>query len=360
MAPCGWRVELVLSAFWASTSLAQPAAIAPVNQARTFALDYTAYAACPNAAAVVDAIVARSAGASPVAPAAAVVRLKVTLLADGQSTLWVDLPEGSFRREFRASSCDEAVATMAVIASMVLEAEPAARRAMTDEVPAAIREAQLGPSEPPPPPPPRATPPTLAARAPVARPRPRARVAAGLARQQDSLRWAIAVGGALETAVAPTPPFGIVAGVEGWRPRASVWSPSMRLALLATASATEHATAGDGRFRLLAGQIQACPFRFQPGARLRLLPCASFEAGSFHAQGAGAARNVLTPTMPWLAGGALVRARFEVLEAVSLEATAGAALLARHDTFVLRPGSLVYDVPPWSGAFSVGLLWQLP
>jgi hypothetical protein len=354
----GWRVYLWLSVLWTTTALAQPVAVEPSNPARSFALDYTSHAGCPNAAALVDAIVARSAGAMSVAPEAAVVRLKVVLLAEGRSTLWVDLQEGSFRREFNAPSCDEAVATIAVIASMVLEAEPAARRAMAESVPAAPAEAAPDSAPPQPTPDAAPVPPPPVVRTPARRPRRLAPPTAPRPRELDRLLWAIAAGGALETAVAPTPPFGVVVGIDSWLSRASVWSPSLRVAFFATATATEHTDAGDGKFRLLAGQLHVCPLRLAASRSLRFSPCVTFEAGSLQAEGAGATRNALTPKMLWLTGGALLRAQLDVAGPLSVEATAGGKVLSQHDEFVLRPGSLVYQVPGLSAGFGLGLSWR--
>lgn len=168
------------------------------------------------------------------------------------------------------------------------------------------------------------------------------------------------MGGALETAVAPTPPIAAVAGMEafvdggaGW------WSPGLRASVLATATATEHVAAGDGKFRLLAGHLGTCPWRIPLGKFVRLLPCASFEAGSLRAQGGGAAQNTRSVTMPWLAAALAARSQLTLSRSVALEAGIEAKLLARHDTFEFRPTSLVYEVPRWSLGFGLMVLVNL-
>jgi hypothetical protein len=270
------------------------------------------------------------------------------------------LPEGSFRREFQAATCAEAVATVAVIAAMVLDAAPAARREMT-ELPAFDAPAPAPPvTEPEPPPeqppveaavpPPQKTPSKpLEKRAPVP----------PLHAPAKPLHWSIAMGGAFETAVAPTPPVAAVASVEAFVNGSGWWAPGLRASVLATATATEHVATGDGKFRLLAGHLGTCPLRIPLGALVRLLPCAAFEAGSLRAEGGGAATNTRTATMPWLAAAVAVRSQLRLSGAVAVEAGVEAKLLARHDTFVFRPTSLVYEVPLWSLGLGLGVLVNL-
>src|SRR5690349_21031872 len=106
----GLRQAVALGVFgqgllWASPGLAQ----APAAE-RTFSLDYRAPSACPDGPALVAAIQARAEQASVVPVDVAAVRFTAQLLEDGRTRLDVDLPEGSFRREFTAS-CQDALTT---------------------------------------------------------------------------------------------------------------------------------------------------------------------------------------------------------------------------------------------------------
>jgi hypothetical protein len=298
-----------------------------------------------------------------VEPAQASVRFTLELRASGDESLWVDLPEGSFRREFHAESCAEAVGSMAVIAVMVLEAAPAERRAMA-EFPATETVASPSPesatsavtatgaaapsSEPLPESLPRPLPAAIALGRPAS---DNGRPASGAA-----LHWAAFAGGGLETAVAPSAPVGFIAGGESWLSGSTWWSPSLRLSLLSTATATVNAADGDATFRLLAGRLAACPFRRSLADWLRLVPCADFEVGSLRAQGGGKALNPVGKTMPWLAPGASLRAELDLSTALSLEVGAGAKWLLRRDTFVFSPSSLVYQVPARSYDLSAAVL----
>lgn len=321
---------------------------------RSYSLDYRAPATCPDAAQVRQAIEARASGANVAESAHAAVRFTLQFSSAGDSALWVDLPEGSFRRAFHADSCAEAVASMAVIAAMVLETAPAQRKALAEfpatEMPGSsggVVDAATVPK------PPEALPESLPPPLPAAvAPAPLVAAADRKPRSQDALSWAAFAGGSLETAVAPSAPFGFSAGVEIWRTLSAWWSPGLRLSVLSTAAADIQATDGDAQFRLTAGRLAACPFRKALGSAVRILPCADFELGSLRASGGGAALNPTSRTMLWAAPGASLRAQLNLSQAVALEAGAGVKLLLRRDRFIFNPSSLVYQVP--DGSFDVG------
>lgn len=108
-----------------------PDAPAQAPAERGYSLEYRAAAGCPDAAAMAQAIETRTPGALQAPSNSAAVKLRVEVRDDGTSTLWIELPEGVSRREFPQAACAEAVTSMAVIASMVLEAEVSERAATT-------------------------------------------------------------------------------------------------------------------------------------------------------------------------------------------------------------------------------------
>ncbi|HKY39339.1 MAG TPA: hypothetical protein VJN18_25550 [Polyangiaceae bacterium] len=324
---------------------------------RAFSLDYSAPAECPDGLTLVTAVQARTEHAALVPADVAAVRFTARLLEDGRTKLDVDLPEGSFRREFSAP-CQDALASIAIIAAMVLETEPTQRKSLIErpsESPAA--EAAFPAEEPAPaspaPKPTDPTPPKPVAPAspPPARPR---------APPPDRLVLAALAGGGMETAVAPTPPLGVSVGLEGFLDRTSSWAPSVAAGMFATTTSTHTTSEGEGQFRLFAGHVRACGWRLPIGAPFRLMPCLVVEAGSLYASGGGAVVNVRTPSMPWLAGGAVLRVQLDLARALALEASGGLKVLARRDRFVFRPGRLVYEVPRWSAGLGLGLSLRLP
>ena len=52
--------------------------------------------------------------------------------------------------------------------------------------------------------------------------------------------------------------------------------------------------------------------------------------------------------------------KLDLVRAVTLEASGGLKVLARRDTFVFRPASLVYEVPRWSLGLGLGLSLRVP
>jgi hypothetical protein len=352
----GLRLGVALGVFGASLFCATPGLAQAPAADRAFALDYSAPAECPDGLALVTAIQARTEQAALVPADVAAVRFTARLLEDGRTKLDVDLPEGSFRREFSAP-CQDALASIAIIAAMVLETEPAQRKSLIErpsESPAA--EATFPaevPTPPPAPKPPDPPPPKPVAPAPSqpAPPRPPA---------PERLVLAALAGGGMETAVAPSPPLGVNLGLEGFLDRTSAWAPSIAAGVFATVTSTHTTSEGEGHFRLLAGHLKTCGWRLRIAAPLRLMPCLVVEAGSLHASGGGAVINVRTPSMPWLAGGAVLRAQLDLARALALEASGGLKVLARKDRFTFRPESLVYEVPRWSAGLGLGLSLRLP
>lgn len=331
------------------------------NTDRSYALDYRAAAGCLSAERVREAIAARAVGATSTDAAQASIRFTLELRANGDSSLWVDLREGSFRRDFHAESCVEAVESMAVIAAMVIDTAPAERRALTAV--AATEVAAASESETSPPvaellPLPDALPrPLPAALLPTA---PDRRFLQPKAVEPVGWGWAVAAGTAFETAVAPSPPLGVTAALQTWRALGDWWTPSIRLSVLSTVSSAARAVDADadGSFRLLAGRLALCPFRRTWRSALHAEVCADFEVGSLHAQGEGQVRNPQAQTMLWLAPGLSLRAQLDLGARWGVEMVAGGKRLLRRDQFVFYPSSPIYDVPATSFDLGAGVVWQ--
>lgn len=326
---------------------AQPAATPQATRpAPTFSLRVTAPRGCPGEPELLEAILGRVPEARRVSEGAGEVALAVELSDGGLSTLEVSLAEGSSRRELRDTSCEEASATLALIASLVLDAQPGERLGATESIgkdgaaPAATAVA------------PASAAPTVAAprsveSAPPSQPK---------AEQQGAgaeLRFGLQLGLALETAVAPTPPIGAVAGFSLRFVRQSVWSPELRAELVATSAASEAVATGEVKLRLLAARLSACPLR-APLGPVDLSGCATFDGGSLTATGSPEIEGE-SSAMPWLALGLAARAGVALSRAWELELAAGVKRLMHHDHFTVDPDLLVYDVPPYSGGFSAGL-----
>lgn len=363
-----WAVMLT----WSALAGAVTAPRAETSVERGYSLQYRAPASCPDAAALAQAIESRTPGAVQQGPEVASVQLRVELRDDGTSTLWVDLPEGGSRREFPQASCTDAVASMALIAAMVLEADASERAATVQSVmdrlePAAPSAEPAAAASAP-----SASLPSAAAPAPGRKPErepaPRRKPQREPAPTSEASRFrlALAAGPLLESAVGSDAGLGANVGITAWLEphRASLWLPSIRLEAMATLPATIAASQGEVELRLTAGRLHVCPLRWPLGASLRLVPCLTGDVGVLTARGTGTTVNPQAPSMPWLALGGTVRAQLALGRNVDLESWLGLRGLARADTFVFgppkRPDSTAYQVPSWSLGAGLGLTVALP
>lgn len=110
------------------------AAHAPSAAERSYSLEYQAAAGCPDASVLTRAIDTRVPGAQQQPAERAAVRLRVELRRDGTGTLWLELPEGTSRREFPRAACTNTVTTIGIVASMLLDADASERSAMAQRL----------------------------------------------------------------------------------------------------------------------------------------------------------------------------------------------------------------------------------
>lgn len=329
---------------------------------RGYSLEYRAAKGCPDSSSLTQAIESRTPSAQQQPVDRASVQLRVELRDDGTSTLWLQLPQGSSRREFPKAACADTVTTIAVIASMVLEADASVRSATAQSVMERVEPAAPPPEVATPSPEPERKP---AAPSTPATPSPRAGEQEGAppATNLARLRVGLTAGALLESAVAEGAAFGASAGIASWLEpaRPSVWVPRVQAEALATLPTTVHATQGDVELQLTAARLHLCPLRFTVGHSLQLVPCLTGDAGSLRAQGTGTTLNPKTRRMLWLAVGGTARAQLALGRVLSLESWLGVRGLAGGaDTFVFSPGVLAYQVPSWSLGAGLGVTATLP
>jgi hypothetical protein len=325
----------------------------------TYSLELT-----PNDCAVDDSQLAQAIEARvPTArrlPQGGDVAIRAELWNHGVSSLTVTLPQGSSRREFPGASCEEANAIVAFITALVLDAPPEDRLKAT-ELASMPEQRPDNPVEPEP------KPVVTKAAEPQPATPPRDRAPA----RSRAWRFGVDAALALETAVAPSPPFGGMFGVSLSWPTDGWLSPELRAGLLVTSSSSQSVDAGAVDFNLIAGRLSACPLR---GSLLRqhvvLGLCATFDYGSLRGRGDSRLIDGKLSSMPWVAGGLAVLVEVPLSQAFRLELEAGGRRLAYHDHFTLDPDPRVvtskpaeplqvYDVPAFSAGFAVGLGFQL-
>lgn len=294
----------------------------------TFAVSYRAAAECPNQATFEAAILARAPRAAK-ADAGSEPHVRIEADLSAAPRLRISTSDGTSQdREIVAEGCTEAMQSMAVIAAMILDAQPEPPAPAVVEAPAT---APLPRRDEPAPP------------VPVA---PRRQVG-----------WGASVGAVAESAAAPTTAFGAVAGAEIRSTARALVSPSARLSLVLAQAERVETDAGDARFRLVLGRAHLCGLSFE-SARGNLRLCTLLEGGALLGQGIEA-RNQRSQTMPWLAAGVAALAGFQLAEPVSLELGAGGRALLVRDQFVFSPQQLIHQVPDLAWNLSLGLHYRL-
>jgi hypothetical protein len=332
-------------------SLASPARAADTEPIH---IAFHAPAGCPDEAAFMGQVVARTARARVVAASEPGRTFAITIRVEGARTrgrLTIDTGQGSpAARDVVGGTCEEVVSALGLVTALAID--PNASTAPTVAPVVATPPPPSTPSAPSGPPPrydplpwwgPIGAPlPVIPLRAPDA---PASRWRAG---------WGLLFGGA--SAVAP----GLA---EIARAGDGVLSPAFRLAM--TEADTGFRVVGArqrARFALVSGRLEACPVRADVLRTLSALPCARFEAGELTAS--GLARVGLSTTRPWAAPGAGARIEWWLFDRLRLEAEAGASFPLVRDTFSFGvppgPVSQVHAVPVAAGSFAAGVGTHFP
>jgi hypothetical protein len=317
----------------------------------TFSVDYRAPVSCPGEAAFVRSILARSQTARLASGELAEVRFRAEISErEGltQGVLVVELARGtSFRRAVPEAPCADVVASMAIIAAMVLDAV-----ASGSEIPAEAEPPPPEPrsTEPVPVPPiaPVAAPPSAPLPSPGTRP-PRLALSVGLA--------ARVVG---ESAVAPRMYPGEEVGLDWLLDVSEQWLPSFRLSGLHVVSPPVHTSLGNAQFRFLAVRLSLCPTRWPAHSAFGVRPCLNGDGGELRVKGLDT-QNPRTRRVTWWAAGPSARLECLPWRWAGLELEAGLVFPGRHDSFVFQPGPvLVHRVPDLGTSVGLGAVLRFP
>ena len=339
-----------------------------------FAVEYSAPPECPAIDDFVRAVTLRVRAARAVPSFTAKTRFHVGIVpvpggVDGTLTVFVE-GTGASTREVPGTACDDVVASMAVIAALVLEGhdEPqtggAAGSGPSTEVPTAAE----APSAAPP-----ATP-AAEAQGSVAMPIPpkapgeqsaTLSVAPDVrqvelpssfgSRSPPKFDVRAVAGGALEGAVRSSGSFGVWGGAELVFQRP--WPSAVRLSVLYVPPVVQANPNGNAEFRLIAGAVAMCPIRFGSGSFV-VSPCATSELGELRGDGLSVL-NHRERSMFWLSGILSVRPELRLASFAWLSADAGVRALAHNDRFILDPDVVIHDVPLFSYHFGLGLSVRL-
>jgi hypothetical protein len=151
--------------------------------------------------------------------------------------------------------------------------------------------------------------------------------------------------GALTTSgVAPVAMVGagVSAGVA--REESAWWSPAVRADALIAGTGVVGPSFAQARFVWATGRAEGCPSRLNIG-QLSFWPCLAGEVGAIAVSG----RQIATPgqaVVPWLAAGALARARWNPTPRVFADVVLGATTPIYRPSFVFdAPRTVVYQAP---------------
>lgn len=349
---------------------------------KTFSLEYTAPAICPDKAHFVQAIVDRAPQAREASAESAQFRFVAQLEASAsgglaRGSVSVEQQDRSVsRRDVAEAPCSDVVESMAVILSLILagsESAPAAPPVAVAVIPSASAPTAPAPEppaeqapvpaveQPPPPAVPPKEPVSATEREPSATPLAVEEAPAGPS-TSERLRFGIRLAGVAETGVAPSVAFGGQGGLDLWWARSGFWSPSARLTARYVSSGVEVTDSGSARFRLVAMRAELCPARWPERSSTFGRVCGLFDAGQLEAQPqSDVPGDPQSQTMPWIGGGGSLRLESTLADTVSLEAAADLLGTTRADTFTIDPGSHeVHEVPRISAMFSLGAVVRLP
>ena len=322
-----------------------PAGGTDLESTPRFRLAYAAPDGCPDRDAFVRSIRERTSRPRLVGDeetgSATVMRVVIEQKPEGASGR-LDLrdPDGTEEtRSVASRTCGEVADALALVAAVMLD--PDAR--MTGGAAATKPPPEAEPAEKPPtrPPPitPKLVPPPRPAAAPLV---PKTRWLFGVGAQ-------IGILGGVGPAVAPT--GGVFGDVERRASRGLV--STLRVSLDAAATASDLRT-GTQTYEWVAATVRLCPAHLSLPARLRLAPCAGFQAGGHR----GTTRDVRSPTSNtelWLAPVASGTVEWALSRAVSLDLHGGIVFPLRRSRYFLAPASTIYEVPALAGTMGVGV-----
>jgi hypothetical protein len=143
----------------------------------------------------------------------------------------------------------------------------------------------------------------------------------------------------------------------GWQATDGILVPELRLSAIRSMS-NEVVSNGQASFAWTAGRLDGCPVAWQSAA-WRVAPCVRIEAGAIQVETTGvpAPRTRLTG---WFAAGALVRAEWDLADALFADTELAALVRAANDRFVVLPDTTLYQVRRIGLGAALGLGARFP
>ncbi|MDF2694321.1 MAG: Autotransporter [Labilithrix sp.] len=312
-----------------------------------FHLAYAAPGGCPDRAAFLSALHARTKRARLAADGETAIDLSIAIETGPESVighLEVREPGGSHqRRSLSNDRCIDVVEGLALVVALLLDPD-----AGLGDLPA------LSPVQPEagPPAPVAASTTTTTGRSAPPEQRERS--------TPPPRPFALAVGGELGAMGGVAPVLAPVAGAFvdlDTAPGRSGMAPSFRLGL-DFAAASSDAPAGRQSYGWLGATARGCPVRVMLAPSLSAAPCAAFAIGAHHATTSGVPSPTASTT-PWIAAVAGANLQWAVTPALVVELQGGAVFpILRRRFFLADPDTTIFEVPVASGTGSVTGRWR--
>jgi hypothetical protein len=357
----------------AGLALALGARAAGAADSEPIRIRFEAAGGCPDEAAFLDQIRARTAKARVAVAGEKARTFSVRLTQEGRSIrgrLSISIEESADTadlREVTGERCAEVVSALALITALAVDprastapparlplprlpAPPLGSGDASAPSPAAPPRSQLPPNHPAP-----YLPPLSWASLEVA---PLPVIPGVVAARGSSWRFSVGMAVAAFGGIAPPLAAGATLFLEAARVDrgALAFAPSLRLAAIQVDSGYVTVAPVVARFQLRAARAELCPVRLVlgAGASASIGACASFDVGAVLAQGwaIGASESRLRP---WAAPGAGGRLRWTIAENVELQLEGGGSFPLVRDTFFIAPNIDVHAVPATAGWFAGGV-----
>lgn len=323
----------------------------PATDDPRFHLAYAAPAGCPDRAAFLSAILARTKRSHLASEGEAATELAVAIeVTPARANGRLEVREVDDARQLRSvssDSCTDVAQALALIAALILDPD-----AQIGDEPSS---APVSPAED------HASAPSAAPETggpPGSTEQPVRRTTAGGwgASPKLGLSAGAQVGAMGGVAPVLAPSAGGFVDLDAAPGRAGL-APSARLGL-DFATASSDAPAGRQSYWWLGGVLRGCPVRAVLAHRFSVAPCASFAFGAHRATTSGA-RNPTASTTPWLAAVAGASLEWALAPAFSLELHGGVAFpILRRRFFLADPDTTIFEVPSASGVGSVAGRWR--
>jgi len=296
---------------WLLCGSARTAGAAPPGQ--PFRLEYWAHGACPDAQEFSRQIRSRAPRLRPAEGDEPALGFYAELddrsgYATGRLT--ARSPDGrEVTRTVRGPTCDDVVTALALIAA--LAADPVQPLEVPASEPIHRKRPPDGPSARTPDP-----------EAPLAETPYRAFDEPTIPEPEE--RWTFGVGGGLEfnSAIAPSPSFGLSLAFEAEAPGGSAVRAFWSLSAIRAASGTTPTGGGGAAFSWVAFRLVGCPVRWPEQKSLFLRPCAFIDAGALQGS-VTEGPDSHSSTRTWVSAGAFGRIEAQVADVISFQLDGG-------------------------------------